>query len=118
MAWKDTLQEGQEIVLVTSSKNGEPNANIVISKGFVDDKLLINDCQMSQTIKNIKENPLVCIIGKKEGEYYRIKGKASVYSSGKYFKISLERESSHKVKNSIVVEIKEVFDLDKVKKVL
>lgn len=118
MAWKDALQQEQELVLVTSSKNGNPNAIIVISKGFVDGKLLINDCQMEATTKNIKENNKVCVVAKREKEYYRIKGNAEVYSSGKYLEISKEREGGHEVRNSIVIDIEEVFDLDKVKKIL
>lgn len=53
MVWKDALKEGQELVLATCSKNSKPNANVVISNGMVDSKLLISDCMMSTTFKNI-----------------------------------------------------------------
>ena len=113
MAWKDALEEGNELVLVTCSKACEPNANVVISQGIVEEKILINDCQMNKTRKNIEENPEVCIIAIRSGEYYRIKGKASVCNEGKYFDIAKGKEIDYEVKNVIIIEVDEVFDLDK-----
>lgn len=55
--WKKEFEEGKEVVLVTCSRDAEPNANIVISLGFINGKILIADCQMDRTIKNLKENP-------------------------------------------------------------
>ena len=51
--WKDDenvercFQEGVELVLSTCSPSCEPNADIVISLGFVDGRLLIADSQMN-----------------------------------------------------------------------
>jgi predicted pyridoxine 5'-phosphate oxidase superfamily flavin-nucleotide-binding protein len=112
--WKDNFKKGKEIVLATSSKEGIPNANIVISLGFVDDKLLVADCQMHTTIKNLKENPNVCVIG----GYFKLKGTAEIFSSGKYFDLCVKENKDYKVKNAILISVKEVFDLDKVKKIL
>jgi predicted pyridoxine 5'-phosphate oxidase superfamily flavin-nucleotide-binding protein len=112
--WKDNFEKGKEIVLATSSKEGIPNANIVISLGFVDDKLLVADCQMHTTIKNLKENPNVCVIG----GYFKLKGTAEIFSSGKYFDLCVKENKDYKVKNAILISVKEVFDLDKVKKIL
>lgn len=56
MNWRDNFKEGKEIVLATSSTEGLPNANIVISLGFIDDKLLVANCQMKKTMKNLEEN--------------------------------------------------------------
>lgn len=114
MNWKDNFKKGKEIVLATSSKEGIPNANIVISLGFVDDKLLVADCQMHTTIKNLKENPNVCVIG----GYFKLKGTAEIFSSGKYFDLCVKENKDYKVKNAILISVKEVFDLDKVKKIL
>ncbi|MFH1474005.1 MAG: hypothetical protein ABIE55_03885 [Candidatus Aenigmatarchaeota archaeon] len=44
MHWKENFKEGKEIILSTCSNSGEPNANIVISLGFADEKLLVADC--------------------------------------------------------------------------
>ena len=115
MTWKKALQRGSEIVLATCSKDKIPNAIVVISQGFVGDRLLINCCQMRQTLKNIKESKKVCIVAKNENKYYRLRGNAKIYSSGKYFNLSVKRNNGPHVACSIVIDIKEVFDLDKVK---
>src|SRR3989338_7713511 len=111
MNWKNHVKEGKEIILATSSKNGVPNANIVISLGFVDDKLLVANCQMKTTIKNLKENQDICIVG----GYFRIKGKVEIFSSGKYFDMCVQKSKGYSVKDAILITIDEVFDLDKVK---
>ncbi len=118
MSWKDALQNGQEIVLTTSSKDGTPHAIVVISLGFVDNKLLIGACQMKVTLKNIKENNKVSIVAKFNNEYYRIDGIATIYSDGKYLDAAIERSEPPLPKQAIVIDIKEVFDLDKVERVL
>lgn len=114
MNWKDGFAKNKEIILATASKKNIPNANIVVSVGFVEDKLLVADCQMKTTIKNLKENENICAIG----GYFRIKGKAKVYSLGKYFDICVASDKKHKVKNAVLIDIKQVTDLDKVKKIL
>ena len=113
MDWKENFKEGKEIVLATSSKEGEPNANIVISLGFIDDKLLVADCQMGGTIKNLQENNHICVVG----GYFRIKGQVEIFSSGKYFDICVEKSKWYVVKNAILISINEVFDLGEVKKI-
>jgi len=109
MNWKSNFKKGKKIILATSSKNGVPNANIVISLDFVGDKLLVADCQMKKTIKNLKENNHICVIG----GYFRIKGKVNIFSSGKYFDICIKNSAGYKVKNAILITIIEVLDLDK-----
>jgi TATA-box binding protein (TBP) (component of TFIID and TFIIIB) len=108
MNWQSNFKKGKEIILSTSSKNNIPNANIVVSLGFIENKLLIADCQMKSTIKNLKENNHACIIG----GYFRIKGKTRIFSSGRYFDLCAKNNIGHKVKNAILITIKEVFDLD------
>ncbi|NYZ80068.1 pyridoxamine 5'-phosphate oxidase family protein [Candidatus Micrarchaeota archaeon] len=116
--WKDCFQEKKEIVLVTCSKKSVPNANVVVSLGFVDNKLLIADCMMKTTLKNLEENPKVCVIG----GYYRIVGDAEVLQSGKYFdiaaKILSNQDKTLKLKNAISISVKGVFDLEKSQKIL
>lgn len=112
--WKNYFKKGKEIVLVTSSLAGNPNANIVMSLGFYDNKILIANCQMVTTIKNLKENPKVCLIG----GYFKTKGKAEIHSSGKYFDICVKENKGYHVKNAILVSVESVFDLDKVEKIL
>jgi predicted pyridoxine 5'-phosphate oxidase superfamily flavin-nucleotide-binding protein len=109
MNWQDIFKEGKEIVLATSSKNGEPIANIVVSLGFINKKLLVADCQMNTTIRNILSNPQICAVS----GAFRIRGKCEVYDKGEYFDISAKRSKGYKVKNAILIEVLEVFNLDK-----
>lgn len=110
MSWKSAFKKGEEIVLATSSEKGVPNTNIVVSLGIFDDKLLVANCQMSNTISNLNKNPNICVIG----GYFRIKGKVEIFSSGKYFDICTQNNKKYPVKNAILISINEVFDLDKV----
>ena len=120
MTWKDAFKEREEIVLATASKEGVPRAIVVTSLGFSDDKLLIGICQMKKSFENLKENNNVSLVATKHGDYYYMaNGKSEVYSSGKYFEIAVERSRKcpplpHHV---LVVDIKEVFDVDKLKKI-
>lgn len=109
MNWQDNFQAGKEIILATCSQNGQPNANVVMSLGFVDDKLLVADCQMKTTIANLKENLKVCVIG----GYLRAKGTVEIFSDGQYFDLCVQNNKDYKVKHAILIDIQEVFDLDK-----
>jgi general stress protein 26 len=119
MAWKDALKHGQNVVFVTSSKDARPHANVVMSLGFIDNKLLVADCQMTRTPKNIRRNPRVCVVTAGKRGYYRIKGHAAMYTSGKYFDAAVKRTGpNYTVKHAITIGVKEVFDLGKIKRIL
>lgn len=118
MAWKDALQQGQEIVLATCSKECVPRAIVVVSLGFADGKLLIGAAPMKTSSENIRENNLVSLAAKRDGEYYRIGGRATVHSSGKYLDLAIERSKPPLPTRAITVGVEEVFDLDKGKKIL
>lgn len=107
--WRDNFIEGKELILATASKDGIPNANVVISCGFFENELLMADCQMNTTIKNLEENPIVCIIG----GYYKLKGVVSLFSLGEKFDLCVRRSNGFIVKNAIAVKIEKIFDLDK-----
>jgi len=113
MNYKNYFKEGKEIILATSSKDGIPNANIVVSLGFIDDKLLVANCQMKTTNKNLEENPNICVIG----GYFRVKGKVEFFSSGKYFNLCVKKSNDYDVKSAILINIIETFDLDKGEKI-
>lgn len=111
---KQCFKEWNELVLSTCSKSCIPNANIVISLGFVNNKLLVADCQMKITIQNIKENPRICVISK----YYRLEGNVDIYTSGEYFDICVKKNNDYIVKHALIININEVIDLDTGKKLL
>jgi len=104
--------------LATSSQTGDPHANIVISLGFIDDKLLIANSQMSATLENLKKTKKICIVPRnnKEG-YYRLKGSVEIFDSGKYLNLCNDSDKQFPTKSAIVVSIEEVFDLDNLKKI-
>lgn len=110
MSWKNNFAEGKELVVATASGDGAPNANIVISLGFFDDKLLIANCQMNTTINNLVENSRICVIG----GYFRVNGTVEIFSSGKYFNAT-QKDEEYPAKQAILIKINEVFDLDKSK---
>ena len=107
MNWKNNFVAGKELVLATASKKGLPNANIAVSLGFVDGKLLMADCEMRRTRKNLSENKNICVVG----GHYRIKGKVKTFESGKYFDICVKKSHGYVVKKAVVIDVGEVFDL-------
>lgn len=113
MSWQQTVDNGQELVLATSSKSGIPNAIVVISLGLVDKKILIGACQMKTTLENMASNNHVIVVSKKNGEYYRIRGVAEIYTSGKYFDLASIKSKPYTATGAITIDVKEVFDLDK-----
>jgi len=114
MVWKDKFKEGSELILATSSKKGEPNAIIAVSLGFMDDKLIFADCHMNNTIKNLKENPLISVVG----GYYRLNGTVELFQEDKYFDYCVEKSEGYTVKNALVVKVNSVFELDKMVEIL
>ena len=118
MNWKRALAERQEIVLSTCSKNNIPHAIMTISLGLIDDRLLIGACLMKKTLENININSKVSLVTKFDKDYYRIEGEAKIYPSGKYFEIAYKKSGPPMPKSAILIEIKEVFDLGKQKKIV
>ena len=112
--WSQAFEKGQELVLVTSSVDAQPNANIVISLGFVEGKILVADSQMKTTIKNLQANKKVCLINK----YYRLQGTVEIFDQGKYFNLCSAADKKHPVKHAILITPKEIFDLNKLKKII
>lgn len=107
--WKDQFKKGEELTLVTASKASQPHANIVISLGFLENNILIADCQMDKTRKNLEENPQVCVIA----GYIRVKGTAKIHTAGKPFILAKEENEEYEVKAAITIAVDEVIDLDK-----
>jgi len=118
MSWQNVFKKGQELVLATASKRGEPNANVVESLGFCDGKLMVIDVVMNRTIKNLRVNPRICVYGASRGKYYRLNGAVRLVTGGKYFAWCVKRSKGYKVRTAIVIKVKTVFDLEKMKKVL
>ena len=113
MNWKKYFSKDKEIILVSASTGGLPNASIVVSVGLSGDEVLVANCHLFTTVKNIKENKNVCLVG----GYFRIKGEAKIFTKGRHFDLCVKENKGYSVpvSSAILVKIKEVFDLDKVK---
>lgn len=73
---------------------------------------------MKTALKNLTENKKVSIVAKKDKRYFRINGDAAVYEEGKFLETAIKRSDPPLPHHAIVIKIKEIFDLDKVKRIL
>jgi uncharacterized pyridoxamine 5'-phosphate oxidase family protein len=113
MSYKNLLKDGQELVLATSSSNARPHAVMVVLRGFEDGKLLIGAAVLKKTLENIRANKHVSLVASGNGEYYRIDGRAAIETSGKYLELVKQRSIPPLPHSVIIVEITEIYDLDK-----
>lgn len=113
MKWQDNFKEWKEIIVSTASLENNPNANIVISIWVHNWKILIANCQMTTTIKNLKSNNKVCLIS----WYIRVLWEVEILNSGELFDKACENAEADGVvcKEAILITVKEVFDLSEVK---
>lgn len=109
---EEIIPLNQEIVIATSDLKGNVKAIFVIAKGFVDGKLLFGLCNKGKTFNNIKENKNICVIVKNNG-YFRINGKVEIIYEGEILETLLSRCKPPMPILSVLVEINEIWDLDK-----
>ncbi|MGB9708147.1 MAG: pyridoxamine 5'-phosphate oxidase family protein [Candidatus Pacearchaeota archaeon] len=116
---KKLLAKDKLIVFGTSNKNGKPNLIFVASCGLFNNKLLIADCQMNKTLKNLKGNKAVALCAFDKQNYFQIKGKALYTNKGKWFKLVKKycEDTRYKPKGAVLVTIKEVYNLDNGKRI-
>jgi|GEM_PF-487239 len=116
MTYKTVFGNGNELVLATCSNKCVPNVNVVISLGFDKSKLLIADCQMKTTLKNLKETKKICVFAKKEKEYYRMLEDVELFTKGSNFKkcvaIVKSQDATLKVKHAILITPKQIYNLE------
>ena len=115
MSWQQTVEERQEVTIATSSLEGVPHAIIAVSLGLVDGKLLMGAALMKTTLENLKNNNKIVLITKANGEYYRLVGSVEISTSGKYLDMALSKSNPPLPTAAIMMEITEIFDLDKQK---
>lgn len=117
---KSFLAKEKVIYFTTSSRDNAPNVVAVESCGIHEDKILIADCHLSKSAKNLKENNKVAILVTDNNEYYQIKGTAEYLTSGKYFEevTKICDGTKYVAKAAVLISCQEVYDLDKYIKVL
>lgn len=115
---KQAISEFKPAMVATASKNGQPNVSPKGSLHVLDDKhLVFADLRSPQTVKNLKENPYLSMMGLDAGtrKGWRVWGKADeILTSGDLFeKLSKEYidrnvgKVNHVVK--VIVEKQVVF---------
>lgn len=118
---KNLLKKEETIFLATSSKDATPNLVAVESCGRVDgNKVLIADCHMGKTAKNLKENNKVSILATDEEEYFQIKGTSEYQTEGEHFDRMSEKlkGTEYTVKGMVVITCKEIYDLQRYTRLL
>jgi len=111
MNWKTAVKERNKLVLTTVSAAGNPRAIVVISLGTIEGRILIGACLMGRSLENIKKNKKISIVTLQD-KYYRINGFATIFSSGNYLDIAVKKSSPPLPKAALLIQIKEIVDLD------
>ena len=99
----------------TSSINGAPNiCNIGAKYLRDDDKIVIVDNFMNKTIANIKENPEVAILIRREKVSYQIKGTGRYLISGAEYDDAYRwmksKDSKYPAKGAIIITVHSVYN--------
>jgi len=113
--------EGKIVQLATVSKKGKPNCICVEANKVIGNSILITDNQMEITFKNLMKNNKVALViyNPKKNYAYQFKGIAKYFSSGKYFNLvkKLPANKDFSPKGAILIKVKEIYDLNEVKRV-
>jgi len=103
------LIEKTPIALATVMPDGRPNAiGVAFVKVIGDDKLLITDNYMNQTIKDIKKNPnVVTVVWDKDMNGYKLVGKAEYFDKGKWVEKvkAMPENEGEPAKGAILVKV-------------
>ena len=103
------LVEKNPVALATIMANGKPNIiGVAFVKVIDEDKLLITDNYMNQTVNDIQNNPSVAlIVWDKEMNGYKLIGNAKYYKTGEWVDRvkSLSENNNFPAKGAILVNI-------------
>jgi predicted pyridoxine 5'-phosphate oxidase superfamily flavin-nucleotide-binding protein len=107
--------ENNLVVISTVLDKKFPNAVVVAFVKIVsDDKVLITDNYLNQTIKDLKKNNNVClIVWNNKWEGYKIIGRAEYYKSGKWKKFveAMKENKGLPAKGAILVKPEKIIKL-------
>lgn len=104
---KKAIAEIKPALVATAGKDGLPNVSPKGSFRVVDDEhVVFADLRSPRTVNNLKENPMVSVIGLDPAtrKGWRLWGKAEILTSGDLFD-SLSQEYASKGKINHVVKI-------------
>ncbi|OGZ34771.1 MAG: hypothetical protein A2V60_01420 [Candidatus Portnoybacteria bacterium RIFCSPHIGHO2_01_FULL_39_19] len=110
--------ETNVIGLATINENGKPHNIAVACVKVVEDRIVISNAHIKESVKNLKYNDNVSlVIWNKEWEKacvgYELAGKAKNYTEGKWFKYvsNLPDNKGYEIISAIVVKIEKIKKL-------
>ncbi|MFH1535595.1 MAG: pyridoxamine 5'-phosphate oxidase family protein [Patescibacteria group bacterium] len=107
------LIETEPIAIATVMKQGTPNViGVAFVKVVEEDKLLVTDNFMNQTLDDIKHNSSVAVIvWNKDMEGYKLIGKAEYFHSGKYLDMIKEIPENKDMpcKGALVIHVNKII---------
>ena len=106
--------EGNPVALATITKGNKPNQIVVAFAKYEQNKVIITDNYMVQTLEDIKINPSVClVVWGKDWNGLKIIGEAEYFTSGKWVKFvkNIPENKGLPCKGVIVVEIEKIIKL-------
>jgi len=104
--------EKNPVALATTDEKGNPYCIAVADVKVIDNKLLIGDNYMKNTIENIKNNKNVClVVWNKDLVGYQLKGSAEYFKEGKWLELVKKIHKGYPAKGAIVIDIKQIKKL-------
>jgi len=106
------LVETESVAIATVMKQGTPNVIGVAFVKVIDDKLIVTDNFMNQTIEDIKNNSRVAtIVWDKDMEGYKLLGEATYFDSGKWveFVKDMPENKDMPAKGALVIKVDRVI---------
>lgn len=109
------ILENNPVALSTVTSDNKPNVIAVAAvKSIEDNRVLISDGYMHETIDNIKENHNVCLaVWNQKWEGYKIIGTASYFNEGQWLERvkKIPENKDIPVKGAIVVDVNKIIKL-------
>lgn len=109
------IVESNAVGFSTVDKNNKPHSIAVAYTKVIGNKVVITNCYMSETLKNLKINNNVAIVvwnrdWEKASVGFELRGKAKYYKSGEWFNFveNLPENKDYDVKGAIVVDVNKV----------
>jgi len=107
------LIENNPVAFATTMVNGNPNViGVTFVKVIDEDKLLVTDNYMNQTLKDIRNNPNVSLVVWNENLLgYKIIGQAKYFSEGKWVETvkSFPENKGLPSKGAILIEVTSII---------
>ena len=110
---KKTFELCTIVYFATASKEGNPNCVPIYCKKIMDDKVLLLDNYMNESLDNLLENEKVCVsfYNPYPKESYKLKGEAEYHTKGDVFDQGCAIMPSKSPKGVVLIKINGVYSL-------